>query len=171
MSRIIIAAVVIAVVVTVYAVIDCAMSDASRARVLKKSTWLFVILLVPIVGPVLWILVGQGRVLKAEPEAAPAAPDDDETFLRSIGIDDGHDETIRRLEEELRALDDEAARDGRRPGDDVAPKAADEAARSDGDDAEDDDDPHGPPAGGHHTPGQRPDHDDGTGGAGGATRA
>lgn len=164
MSRLIIAVVVIAVVVTVYAVVDCAMSDGSKSRVFRKSTWLVVILLVPIVGPLLWILVGRGILLKPAPAAAaPAAPDDDETFLRSIGVEASHDDTIRRLEDELRALDDEG--DGPvRPAEAAAPDATaadvDPAAEHDGSDDD-----------GRHTPGRhRPDAGDETDGAGGTTR-
>ena len=150
MSRLIIATVVIAVTVTVYAVIDCAMSDATRVRALKKPTWLVVILLVPLVGPILWILFGKGLLLKPVAEPTSSAPDDDETFLRSIGIDDGHDETIRRLEDELRALDEES----------------DEPRKRDTEDDHETGDQDG-----HHTPGTRPDSGDEPSGTGGSSRA
>ncbi|GGA69136.1 hypothetical protein GCM10011490_19630 [Pseudoclavibacter endophyticus] len=106
MSRLLIAAVVIAVVITVYAVIDCAMTDTKRTRALSKPIWLLVILVVPLVGPVLWILFGKGLLLRPV-ETVPSAPDDDMAFLTSLGSDSAHDERIRQLEEELRALDDQ----------------------------------------------------------------
>lgn len=164
MSRLIIAVVVIAVVVTVYAVVDCAMSDGSKSRVFRKPTWLVVILLVPVVGPLLWILVGRGVLLKPAPaEAPPSAPDDDETFLRSIGIEASHDDTIRRLEDELRALDDEGDGPVRPAAEDATRATAEDAAPEAEHDASDDD--------GRHTPGHhRPDAGDETDGAGGTTR-
>lgn len=108
MSRLIITVVVIAVVLTVYAVIDCAMTDAKRTRALSKPVWMLVTLVVPVVGPILWILFGKGLLLKDQP-ATQFAPDDDETFLRSLGSDAAHDERIRQLEDELRALDEQLA--------------------------------------------------------------
>lgn len=106
MSRLLIAAVVIAVVITVYAVIDCAMTDAKRTRALSKPVWILVTLVVPLVGPVLWILFGKGLLLKPV-DSIPSSPDDDSAFLTSLNEDSVHDDRIRQLEEELRALDEE----------------------------------------------------------------
>lgn len=106
MSRLIIASVVIAVVLTVYAVIDCAMTESKRTRALSKPVWLLVVLVVPIVGPVLWILFGKGLLLRPV-DTGPSAPDDDEDFLKSLGHETVHDDRIRQLEDELRALDEQ----------------------------------------------------------------
>lgn len=99
MPRFLILAVVAVVVLTVYAVIDCAMTDARRSRVLSKPVWLVAILLLPVVGPVCWILFGKGLISigsgsgstsadgsrrTARGAAAAAAPDDDEAFLRRL---------------------------------------------------------------------------------------
>lgn len=110
MSRLIIAFVVVAVVLTVYAVIDCAMTDAKRTRALSKPVWLLVTLIVPLVGPLLWILFGKGLLLKSS-ERHQSAPDDDEAFLHSLGQDSVHDDRIRQLEDELRALDEQLTSD------------------------------------------------------------
>lgn len=122
MSRLLIAAVVVAVVLTVYAVIDAAMTDPKRTRALSKPVWLFVIIIVPVVGPLLWILFGKGLLLKTPETAAQSAPDDDEAFLRSLGTDSEHADRIRKLEDELRALDEQIEADGFRdvrPGDEL----------------------------------------------------
>ncbi|WP_424466052.1 PLDc N-terminal domain-containing protein [Pseudoclavibacter helvolus] len=106
MSRLLITAAVIVVAVTIFAVVDCAMTDAKRTRALPKPVWVVVILLVPVVGPLLWLFFGKVRGNGAAAKPVQTTPDDDETFLRSIGIESDSEERIRKLEEELKALDD-----------------------------------------------------------------
>jgi cytoskeletal protein RodZ len=80
------------------------MSDANRTRIFRKPVWLVVVLLLPVIGPLLWIFMGKGPV----PSEA-SAPDNDTDYLRSIGNDREHDARIAELEEEMRKLDDEIA--------------------------------------------------------------
>ncbi|MET1051695.1 MAG: PLD nuclease N-terminal domain-containing protein [Mycetocola sp.] len=95
------------VVATIYSVIDCAMIPANRVRGLKKPAWILIILLLPVLGVILWFTVGRAR---AGHEARPQlAPDDDPAFIGTLGRDKEQDERIRRLEEELAALDSDAA--------------------------------------------------------------
>lgn len=109
MPRLIIAATVIAVVLTVYAIIDCAVTEPGRARGLRKPAWIAVILLVPLAGPLLWLLLGK---LRGDARRARLAPDDDEAFLRSLDSDAAHQERIRKLEEEIAALDEQPGAPG-----------------------------------------------------------
>ena len=128
MSRLLIAGIVVAAVLTVYAVIDAAMTDPKRTRALSKPVWLIVALCVPVVGPILWILFGKGLMLKSSP-AAQSAPDDDESFLRSLGDDAAHNDRIRQLEAELAALDEQFDRPATPRADDASPaRPATEAA-------------------------------------------
>lgn len=106
MSRLLITAAVIVVAVTIFAVVDCAMTDAKRTRALPKPVWVVVVLLVPVVGPLLWLFFGKVRGNGVAAKPVQTTPDDDETFLRSIGIESDSEERIRKLEEELKALDD-----------------------------------------------------------------
>lgn len=106
MSRAIILAVVIVVVLTVYATVDCAMTDGRRAKVLQKPVWLVVILLLPVVGPLLWIFIGKMSRKQFEAPAAPM-PDEDPAYLEQLRADREHDARIRALEEEMRKLDEE----------------------------------------------------------------
>ena len=106
MSRAIILAVVIVVVLTVYATVDCAMTDARRAKVLQKPIWLVVILLLPVIGPVLWMFFGKMSRKQFEAPAAPT-PDEDPAYLEQLRADREHDSRIRALEEEMRKLDEE----------------------------------------------------------------
>ncbi len=72
---------------------------------MSKPIWILIVVLLPVLGGILWFVVGRTRR-----SAAPVrrAPDDDPDFLGSIGSVRDQDERIRRLEEELAALDAEA---------------------------------------------------------------
>lgn len=102
MGRWIILGVVVAVALTVYAVVDCAMSDANRTRIFRKPIWLVIVLLLPVIGPLLWMFMGKGPIGTDQ-----RAPDNDVDYLRSIGNDKAHDDRIAELEDEMRKLDDE----------------------------------------------------------------
>ncbi len=88
----------------VYSIVDCALQPPTRHRGVSKPVWLLIVALLPVVGGILWLVVGRSR-----PRAQPAfrAPDDNPEFLGRIGSISDQDERIRRLEEELAALDSE----------------------------------------------------------------
>lgn len=151
MSRLIVVAVA-AVILDVFALIDLRYFDAARIRTFNKPIWAVVIILVPIVGAVLWFLVGRGtggRGLGRRPARPPVAPDDDPEFLRRIREEQEAAERIRRLEQELADLEgDGSAGDGPQAG---ASGAADEPG-----DAGVEDGPSGPadPSAGDDRPGR-----------------
>lgn len=101
MARGIILGIVIIVILSVFAVVDCAMTDARRTKVMQKPIWLVVILLLPVIGPLLWLLlgkVGANQTQQTVPQAHPDNVSDRES---------SHDARIRELEEEMRKLDEE----------------------------------------------------------------
>lgn len=102
MARLLFGLAIVVIVGTVYTVIDCALRDVSRIRGLSKPVWLVVILLLPVIGCVLWYVLGRTR----GPERV-ATPDDDTAFLGDLRRDSEQDRRIRLLEEELAALDSE----------------------------------------------------------------
>ena len=110
MARFWVIAAVIAAAFMIYSLVDCAMTERSRVRGPRKGLW-FVIILLPIIGGVLWFLIGRGRG-SARPAARAVAPDDDPAFLRRLAHDADQEERIRRLEQELADLD----ADGPPPG-------------------------------------------------------
>jgi hypothetical protein len=125
MVRFWVIAIVAVVVFTIYAVVDCALFDRSRIRGLPRGWWIVVILLVPIIGGLLWFLVGRGRSLRFGRGGGGSgggrrsnAPDDDPEFLRRLRDDAAHEERIRKLEQELAELDSDAPNPGQR-GDDA----------------------------------------------------
>lgn len=106
----------IVIILTVYALVDCALFDRSRIRGLPRWVWIFVIILVPVIGALLWLFVGRGR--KRPPVGRmprTSAPDDDPEFLRGLDREKRERERIRLLEEELAQLDDPEASPGK-PG-------------------------------------------------------
>ncbi|MHB1170974.1 MAG: PLDc N-terminal domain-containing protein [Lacisediminihabitans sp.] len=96
----------VAVAFTIYAAIDCLMTDGSRARGIPKPLWILVILFIPIIGAVLWFTLGKDRST-GRGQVRQLAPDDDPAFLKQLGQEKAQQERIRRLEQELAELDDD----------------------------------------------------------------
>lgn len=97
----------------VYSIVDCALQPPVRHRGVGKPAWMFIVILIPVLGGVLWFVVGRVR---ASALRGPRAPDDDPEFLGRLGSISDQDERIRRLEEELAALDAEDEANLDRPG-------------------------------------------------------
>ena len=105
MVRVLIVLAVLAVVFVIVSLVDCAMQPASRHRGVSKPLWIVIIAILPVIGGVLWFVIGRGNVAGE----AQRAPDDDPEFLRRMAVPNDQDERIRRLEEELAQLDAEDA--------------------------------------------------------------
>ena len=88
----------------VFTIVDCAVQPPTRHRGVSKPIWILIVILLPVLGGILWLIVGRVR---ASSIAARRAPDDDPEFLGQIGVLSDQDERIRRLEEELAQLDAE----------------------------------------------------------------
>lgn len=76
----------LALALTVYALVDCIQTPPKRVRYLPKAAWPAVIVLVPLLGPIGWLLLG--KVADApgngRRQAGPRGPDDDPDFLRGL---------------------------------------------------------------------------------------
>jgi hypothetical protein len=88
----------------VFTIVDCAVQPAIRHRGVSKPIWVLIVVLLPVLGGILWLVVGRSREKAA---ASRRAPDDDPEFLGKIATLSDQDERIRRLEEELAQLDAE----------------------------------------------------------------
>lgn len=82
-----VAAVLLAVAVYIYFVIDVLRTPRGETRSLPKFVWLLVVVLVPLLGGLLWLALG--RVWPAPGtrwgrRRGPMAPDDDPTFLKQL---------------------------------------------------------------------------------------
>ncbi|NQX13151.1 PLDc N-terminal domain-containing protein [Microbacteriaceae bacterium VKM Ac-2855] len=111
MIRLFIGLLVALAVFTVYTVVDCAMSNRLGIRGIPKWAWLLVIVLLPLIGGVLWFIIGRPRNSRGDVRRS-VAPDDDLDFLGKIGRDREQEERIARLERELAELDDQGEADG-----------------------------------------------------------
>ena len=104
MARFLIIGVIIAVAFILYALVDAAMSDPSRARGVSKPVWVVIVVVLPVIGGLLWFMIGKGR----GPAPAPAkAPDDDPRFASAKLSDEEIDAHVAELEARLRELDEE----------------------------------------------------------------
>ncbi|QYM75140.1 PLDc N-terminal domain-containing protein [Leucobacter luti] len=104
MVRFVIIGIVIAVAFTLYALVDAAMTDGSRARGVSKPVWVLIVVVLPVIGGVLWFLIGKGQ---PRPPVRQSAPDDDPRFTATRLSDADLDAHMRDLEDRLRELDSE----------------------------------------------------------------
>ena len=104
MTRALLILALVATAFWVFTIVDCAVQPPTRHRGVSKPVWILIVVLIPVLGGLLWLLVGRTRKSAL---AARRAPDDDPEFLGRIGAISDQDERIRRLEEELAQLDAE----------------------------------------------------------------
>ena len=86
------------VVLQVYTLVDLVRSDEDAVRSLPKAVW-FLVWVVPVLGPVAWLVLGRPRVGPSSgggngggggitggprPSRGPVAPDDDPEFLKRL---------------------------------------------------------------------------------------
>ena len=140
MPRVLLIMALVATAFWVFTIVDCAVQPPTRHRGVSKPIWILIVVLLPVLGGVLWLIVGRGR---ASSVASRRAPDDDPEFLGRIGTISDQDERIRRLEEELAQLDAEGEDPRYNPP--GAPAASDDATA-----------PGSAAAGGAATPGTPP---------------
>lgn len=104
MTRALLILALVATAFWVYTIVDCAVQPPTRHRGVSKPVWILIVVLIPVLGGLLWLVVGRTR---RSAIAARRAPDDDPEFLGRLGAISDQDERIRRLEEELAQLDAE----------------------------------------------------------------
>jgi hypothetical protein len=100
---------VVVVILTIYTLVDCALFDRNRIRGVPRWVWIFMIILLPVLGPALWLLIGRGRRGNSGSTGGrttrSVAPDDDPDFLRGLDRAKAENQRIRDLEQELADLD------------------------------------------------------------------
>ncbi len=109
MARVFVPIFFVVVAAIVWSIVDIALIDARRVRGMPKAGWIVLVLLLPVVGSVLWFLLGRERLTAAGRYAAmgTVAPDDDPAFLNQLNRDKEQQQRIRDLEERLAELDDD----------------------------------------------------------------
>jgi hypothetical protein len=118
MGRIGIVIAVLELILLVVAIVDIVLIDPSRVRGLPKWAWAIICVLLTIIGPILWFVVGRERLeprnhgryategAGAMPRSGPRAPDDDPDFLDRLSREQQQEKRIRDLERRLKDLDD-----------------------------------------------------------------
>lgn len=86
---------------SIYALVDLFVTAKDRLRAFPLSVWAGIIIVLPVVGPALWLMIGKNKPL----QSSSLAPDDDPSFIG--GLAESAEERIERLEQELRALDEQ----------------------------------------------------------------
>lgn len=119
---------VIEIALLVYCLIDCIQTDESRIRNLPKIAWVFVIIILPIIGSIAWLVAGRpehssrGRQVPwpstrtaGYPEYERpryGSPDDDPEFIASVKrSDDDHEKMLRDWEQQLRERESKLPKD------------------------------------------------------------
>ncbi|SEF09582.1 Phospholipase_D-nuclease N-terminal [Jiangella alba] len=119
--------IVVAIALLVYALIDCLQTDSTRFRSLNRVAWVAIIVLIPLIGPILWLVIGKERARPQRPTGPPPrplAPDDDPEFLRHLRDSDSkHEQMLNQWEADLRRRESEV----QRKKDAEAAQAAEEA--------------------------------------------
>ena len=91
--------------------VDVLLTDRRRIRAMPKAAWAVLVVVLPVLGGILWLIVGKARRGPGR-MSRTVAPDDDPAFLGTLGRDEvarraEQDERLRRLEQELADLDDD----------------------------------------------------------------
>lgn len=79
---------ILLIVLALYCWVEIAQSDPRQVRQLPRGLWALIVL-VPLVGPITWLVAGRPNgdtVTKVAPRPRPRfiAPDDDPDFLRGL---------------------------------------------------------------------------------------
>lgn len=104
MARVYLILALLAVGFWAFSIVDCALQPPARHRGVSKSIWMLIVVIIPVLGGALWFILGRVPAVAS----VVRAPDDNPEFLGRLGSLSDQDERIRRLEEELQALDSEA---------------------------------------------------------------
>jgi Phospholipase_D-nuclease N-terminal len=75
-------------VIFVYGLVDVIRTDARLTRGISKPAWIVVMIVLPVIGAILWLLIGRPRSTAPvrRQYSGPTAPDDDPDFLRNLEL-------------------------------------------------------------------------------------
>jgi len=68
----------------VYAFVAALQAEDTAIRAMPRWLWVAAIVLVPVAGPVAWLLWGRPLGVTPPPEHRPLGPDDDPDFLKRL---------------------------------------------------------------------------------------
>jgi hypothetical protein len=122
-----------AMALLVFCLIDAVQTKPEYVRNMPKWAWVLLILVLPIVGPLAWLVAGRPRHRPnavpwpsktagypeyERPRQTPRAPDDDPEFLASLKRDNAaHEDLLKKWEEDLKRREDELRKPDETPTD------------------------------------------------------
>lgn len=95
-------------VIFVYGLVDVIRTDGRLTRGISKPAWIVVMIVLPVLGAILWLLIGRPRASAPARQAYrhPTAPDDDPDFLRNLEMrrrNKAEADRLKKLKDELNA--------------------------------------------------------------------
>jgi hypothetical protein len=113
--------VVAVLVVFVYGLVDVIRTDPRQTKGISKPAWIVVQIVLPVIGAILWFLIGRPRgTSPVRPNYShPIAPDDDPDFLRNLELrrrKQAEADRLKKLKDELDAKERKTADDKGTPG-------------------------------------------------------
>ncbi len=108
--------VVAVLVVFVYGLVDVIRTDPRQTKGISKPAWIVVQIVLPVIGAILWFLIGRprGTAPVRTNYSHPIAPDDDPDFLRNLELrrrKQAEADRLKKLKDELDAKERKAADD------------------------------------------------------------
>ena len=84
--RVVLAVAVLAIFV--YGLVDVIRTDGRLTRGISKPAWIIVMIVLPVLGAILWLLIGRprGNSPVRQNYSHPTSPDDDPDFLRNLEV-------------------------------------------------------------------------------------
>ncbi len=105
-------------VIFVYGLVDVIRTDGRLTRGISKPAWIVVMIVLPVLGAILWLLIGRPRDTSPQQQnyRHPTAPDDDPDFLRNLEVrrrNEAEAARLKKLKDELDAKgkDDRGGKD------------------------------------------------------------
>ena len=94
-------------VIFVNGLVDVIRTEGRLTRGISKPAWIVVMIVLPVIGAILWLLIGRPRgTSPQQSQRHPTAPDDDPDFLRNLEArrrNQAEAERLKRLKAELDA--------------------------------------------------------------------
>ncbi len=101
-------------VIFVYGLVDVIRTDGRLTRGISKPAWIVVMIVLPVLGAILWLLIGRPRdsAPVRQAHSHPTAPDDDPDFLRNLEVRRRNQTEAARLKKLKDDLEAKAKADG-----------------------------------------------------------
>ncbi|HYH76696.1 MAG TPA: PLD nuclease N-terminal domain-containing protein [Arthrobacter sp.] len=114
--RVVLAVAVLAIFV--YGLVDVIRTDGRLTRGISKPSWIIVMIVLPVLGAILWLLIGRprGRSPVRQSYGHPSSPDDDPDFLRNLDLRRRNQAEAARLKKLKDELEVKAQADDGAPG-------------------------------------------------------